>query len=266
MSCAICTRHHPNDDGECTKGCRHRETDQGLLCGPCAQRIRDDLDVIVWAWQETEEPPTLTVGGSGRSNEPVLPGSCDWFEWRSGRPVMDVCASWARDWHECLQETDPTLLWPAQTVEAVVGFLRQHLDTFGVGHPAIDDFARELAPVARYARRLIGDVPSGQVILCPGLAGPCGRRLRIDMADLDATVKCRGCETEWTAGRLILNAADSDGYADAEAIEAVLRIPQSTLRRWARAGIVDRRGQCYSISDAQAVRTRTTRGLVVASG
>ena len=33
-----------------------------------------------------------------------------------------------------------------------------------------------------------------------------------------------------------LNAADSDGYADAEA-RGRLRIPQSTLRRWARLAL-----------------------------
>ena len=48
-SCVICTLHRPDDNG-CTDNCRHRERVNGLLCGVCLQRIRDDLDVIAASW------------------------------------------------------------------------------------------------------------------------------------------------------------------------------------------------------------------------
>jgi hypothetical protein len=244
--CAICTRHHVDAEGRC-QGCRHREADLLAVCGPCAQRVRDDLDVILAAWQA----PEAVTCGSGRGNERPLPGGTEWLSWKQGADIRGTLGSWARVWHEDLSGILEAVVWPGDSPTAILQWLRHWWETFGAGHEAVAEFATEVGELAAQARRLVGDTPTGQVVLCPGLDDDCGRRLRVDVADLDSRVSCWACGTEWTARSII--ARGGDGWADAEAIEHYTGTPASTLRRWAKAGKVRRRGLTYSVADVRLV-------------
>ena len=245
--CQVCYRHHPNDAGDCTTGCRHRDADVLACCGPCAQRVRDDLDAILAAWLA----PEPITSGSGRGNERPLPGGTEWLDFRQGADLRDVAGSWAKVWHEDISGIMDPPAWPGADPGAVVAWLRRWWDVFGAGHEAAREFADDMHDLGQRARRLLGDTPTGQVVLCPGLDDDCGRRLRIDVADPDARITCRACGTEWTAGRLMVHGAD--GYVDADAIHHVYGVPPSTLRRWAKVGKVRRQGLGYSVVDVRGV-------------
>lgn len=254
ITCALCTQHHLDDNGHCTSQCLHRQPDTGLVCGVCAQRVRDDLDDIAAAWHADGAVATSSIG---RTNNRPLPGGTEWIDWRQGADLRDCLGGWARVWHEDMAADDATPpSWPGADPGRLVAWLRHHFDTFGVTHEAIAEAAREWNQLAQRARRLLGDTPQGHIALCPGLDTGCGRSLRVDMARPDDLIYCRGCGTEWTAGRLLVHAGD--GWVDAAAITEVMRISGSTLRRWATTGKVRRRGMTYSVADVRAhAETRT---------
>lgn len=240
--CAVCTRH-VLDQGEHTDRCRHNDATLGNLCGVCAQRIRDDLDAIVAALDCS--PPSH--GPGSRSGERALPGGTEWLDWRQGAELLGVLESWCRCWHEDVTTDDAAPVWPRRTIVDMCRWLRAMLEQFGAGHEAIADMADELAAWGRRARRLTGDLPAGHVAPCP-----CGRRLRVDAADMDATVKCVGCGAKWTVRSLVIQAGDDDAWLDPDAIEAWTGVHPRTLRRWAAAGKVEREHGLYRVGSVRA--------------
>jgi hypothetical protein len=251
--CHVCRRHHPNDTGDCTRECRHRDAAIGLLCDGCHLAILRDLTTIETAWELSADGAVVTGRGGRGSNERSLPGGTEWLNWRQGSELRATLTGWARVWHEDATEDLP---WPATTIEALLGWLRVHLHATGAAHEAVGDFAAELREWAQTARRIVGDVPTGQIIACPGIVEPCGRRLRVDVAQPEAEVYCRGCATTWTTGRLLLYVSEdaAESWADLEAIEVVYGVPERTLKRWGQRGLVRRRNGQYHVGDVQSVR------------
>lgn len=248
--CHICTRH-VIVDGDCSEKCRHREAHHGLLCGPCAQRIRDDLDAIVSAIDCV--PPTHGPGpGSG---ERALPGGSEWLDFQQGAELRACLESWCRVWHEDATTPEAAPVWPRTTVVDMCRWLRVMLETFGSGHEAIAEFAQELRDWGARARRLTGDLPSGQVVPCP-----CGRRLRVNAADMDAEVVCRGCGTRWSTRSLVIHAGDDDAWLDVEAMTEYTGLPRSTLHRWAQQGKVERSHGLFRIGSVREHARQLDRG------
>lgn len=246
-TCAICTRHPHEVGADCGEHCRGREIVAGLVCGVCRVRVADDLDAIARAWY-AEAP---VASGSGRGSERPLPGGTDFLDWKEGADLRDILGANARVWHEDMCAVMDPPAWPGNDPGRLVAWLRRHWDTYGVGHEAVAEFASDVRDLAQRARRLLGDTPAGHVILCPGLEAPCGRRLRVNVADPDELVRCRSCGTEWTTGRLLVHSGDGDGLLDAEAIHLIYGVPGSTLRRWAKTGRVRREGLRYAVADVR---------------
>lgn len=249
MSCIICTRHHPDDDGNCTKICRHHQATFGLVCPGCVARIRRDLDTIAETWTESVYG-SISCGGSGSSERP-LPGGTAWISWRhSGGPGGQLWTSvtgWARVWIEDGDLAQPDTF----DLLTVLMWLRAHLERDGVKHPAIDEAAAEWSDHAQEGRRIVGDVESGQVIRCPGVAAECGRRLRVDVGNPDEPVRCRDCGHTWTTAQLLRRAmydSDAPAWLDGEAVRSLVGVDPSTLRRWARAGRITRANGRYLLS------------------
>jgi hypothetical protein len=117
-----------------------------------------------------------------------------------------------------------------------------------------------LARATERAARLGSDRPSVR-IACPADLGDdqqaCGRTLRL--AAGQAEVRCRSCGSSWQTGWLITVALDAgaDAWADPDAVALLVGHHVTTLRRWARKGLVRRRGHgrgmLYSVADCHAV-------------
>lgn len=253
--CAACERHVAGQDGACSRRCRHRRADLGVLCSGCAARVRDDLDVIAGVWVASVLPFARPVepGGSERG----LPGGSDWLEWRSGRPVLGVLGGWVRVLAEDMTTDTAAPAVPAAAVGPVVEWLRARVEVIA-GMEWAGVFAEEVAVVAAHARRLAGLTEAGLVVRCPGEGGACGRRLRVPggwQAIDTAEVACRGCGSSWSLARLVVVALDAgvDVWVDADAAASVLGVSAVTVRRWARAGAVRRDGGRYNLADCRGV-------------
>lgn len=262
IECAICTRH-PHDpadsctpfcievpqpkgkakvlhrhlpDADCTTECRSREADLGRVCGPCAQKIRDDLDTLVDSWAATEDPafPGGT-SGDGRAKSSPLPGGTDWMDWRQGADLFGVLTTWVRDWMDIYALAGPR----RGDLTSITGWLRAHLDHAANSHPAIDDFADEIRKLAQRGRRLAGEVPDhGQRVPCP--TDDCGRTLRVRTADIDERVRCHKCGIERTAGQLLAIAMLADKWVPAETAADVAGVSARSIRTWGERGHIDR--------------------------
>lgn len=281
IECAICTKH-PHDpaddctpfcievpqpkgktkvlhrhlpDADCTSECRSREADCGAICTPCAQRIRDDLDTLVDSWAATTDP--AFPGGSsgdGRAKSSPLPGGTDWMDWRQGADLFGVLTTWVRDWMDIYALAGPR----RGDLTSITGWLRAHLDHAANSHPAIDDFADEIRKLAQRGRRLAGEVPDhGQRVPCP--TDDCGRTLRVRTADLEETVRCKRCGIERSAAQILAIASRQDAWVPEETAADVARVSVSTLKRWAKAGHVQREHGRYWLPSVREYKA--TKGV-----
>ena len=152
-TCAICTRHPHADTDDCTSACRTRPATLGVTCEPCAQRIRDNLTEIVDLYALTASPDFPTSGtGPGGKTAP-LPGGTEWMSWRQAADLIGpsgILSTWARDWMDIYGLAGPK----GGTLTQVTGWLTAHLSSACNSHPAITDFAHEIADLARMARRI----------------------------------------------------------------------------------------------------------------
>ncbi len=232
LECVICTTHPHEPTAECTPDCRSADADLGIICSPCAQRIRRDLDALVDAYALTTEPAFPSgSGGDGRAKTSPLPGGTEWMDWRQGADLLGTLTSWTRDWMETYALAGPKY----SDLVSITGWLRAHLPHAANSHPAVDDFASEIRKLANRGRRLTGEVrDNGQRIPCP--TDDCTRTINIHTADLDQHVRCKGCGIERTAGQVLLIAARSDAWVPIQTAADVTGRNPTTIRRWIKSG------------------------------
>jgi hypothetical protein len=139
------------------------------------------------------------------------------------------------------------------TLVGVVDFLAGQIDwittepSFG-----LEEFADHVRRCAGALRRWAadGDAQIGTRIACPSVLehGSCGAPLRISTGG--EPVLCRACGHAWTVEWLIRVAGDdADGWADMEAVCRLSGLHERTIRRWAKAGKVRKRGLLYNVRD-----------------
>lgn len=139
------------------------------------------------------------------------------------------------------------------TLVGVVDFLAGQIDwittepSFG-----LEEFADHVRRCAATLRRWAADNDAqiGTRIACPSVLeeGSCGAPLRISTGGEPVT--CRSCGHAWTVEWLIRVAGDdADGWADMEAVCRLSGLHERTIRRWAKAGKVRKRGLLYNVRD-----------------
>jgi hypothetical protein len=148
----------------------------------------------------------------------------------------------------------------AVTLTGVLSFLAAQLDwivtekTFGLEEFA-DHVRRSAAVLRRWSTE---DVQLGTRIACPTVTDEgdsCGAPIRVS-TDGDP-VLCRRCGRTWSIEWLIQVAGkDADGWADMEAVVRLSGLHERTIRKWATAGKVRKRGLLYSIRDVSESTSR----------
>lgn len=257
LECVICTKHPHEPGAECTplcievpqsKGktkvihrhahevdcntdCHTADADLGIICSPCAQRIRKDLDALVDTYTLSAKPPEATGHGERSASTHPLPGGTEWLDWRQGSDLFGVLTTWTRDWMETYALAGPR----RGDLTSITGWLRAHLPHAANSHPAIDDFANEIRDLANRGRRIVGEVKdNGQRIPCS--TDHCTRTVHVHTADLDQRVRCRSCGIERTAGQILLIASRSEAWVPIQTAADVTGRNPTTIRRWIRTG------------------------------
>lgn len=149
----------------------------------------------------------------------------------------------------------------ACTLTGVLRFLTGQIDwivteeTFGLEEFA-DHVRRSVAVLRRWSSQ---ETQIGTRIACPTVAddgSSCGAPIRVS-TDGDP-VLCRRCGRTWSIEWLIQVAGkDADGWADLEAVVRLSGLHERTIRKWATAGKVRKRGLLYSIRDVSQATSAT---------
>jgi len=233
------------------------------VCQRCVQQMRDDLDRIAGAWQHLCDEATPAASSAGSTGERPLPGGAARLAF-IGRGMTSPAGCLAHI-AACLRQTivgvEPghTPVVPRATLPLIAAAVRADLDSGGLADPDIDLHARMLSSLAALGTELCGWSEQGLWVRCPSPmpdGSLCGRRLRVDAANLHTSVTCWWCHTAWTVAQLLHRAvhADGDAWADVESIATQLGLDVSTVKTWARTGRVASRGLQVRIPDVVAAR------------
>lgn len=253
----------------------------GTLCQKCYHRLANTLTYIpeqaadAAAWT----PPRNSNSGAPvyGSRPPIPVETIDpelaLIELNPGDdssavPILEALEMWERQIRE---ERGLTPYGPAslarceghnhtrQTLIGVTRFLHANLEWVAAQPDfpvdALWDHVRRSSSILR--RWSTDDHVIGTRIACPTQLddGTCDATITV-AGDSDG-VYCRRCGRTWTVEWLIRVAGEgADGWADMEAIVRLSGLHERTVRRWARAGKVRKRGLLYSVRDvSDKVRT-----------
>lgn len=186
MQCPVCTRDLYDDE---TGACR-----------PCTERVDATLRALagpdgLYARLSASIHPGSSSGGpvvSG-SREAPAPVRLTPLSLAARGGVVTILQTWLVDWHEQLGYRYPR--WEGglqQQLDQVVQRLRVLLPWAAESHGAFDEFAREVASVARQCQTATGEErpPRRVPVACP-----CGQILRVTLDT--AGVKCPSCATQY---------------------------------------------------------------------
>lgn len=143
-----------------------------------------------------------------------------------------------------------------------VGFLTRNLEwiTTEFSTERLVQFDLEVSAACSAIRRMLNSGGRDRVVSCPTLtaAGTCGNRITVrTWAALDddpttgETTHCPRCGAVRTATQLMRSSGSDETWADAESLALHFGISQTVIRKWARAGHVQRANGLYRWSDVQ---------------
>jgi hypothetical protein len=240
--------------------CQH-DTDH-MACIKCQRRISERLAAIVEYTALAEGELIPGQGGDGRSTERGLGIRLDALDLVVGNDVLPILESWERMFREewGYAAWGPTTLERGQGqadqakayLVGTVRFLRTHLDKIS-DHPAVDDFNAEVSTCWHQARNAANRQPrQAWRVTCPSDSndsdGECGTWLRVTGQDFGGHITCRTCNTSWPTERLlrvVASSSEADLWVDTDVAVRHTGLPESTLRRWGKAGKIKRKGSLY---------------------
>lgn len=218
---------------------------------------------------------TTNAGTGGRGSDTPLGINVNALDLRLAASPIGTLGTWARVFREDLQLTD----WietrdydihdrTGTTLVEIIAWLQKHLARISESHPAIDEFATELAAIHREAQNAARAAPrQAWVVSCPSDdpdtdTGRCSAPLRITGADFGRHVRCRGCSMTWDVTRLLHVVAtdrESSIWLPAEDAALLYGISERTLRWWAQTGIVVRERGRYDLASLRHALRRQRR-------
>ena len=257
----------------------HRDTTS--TCHRCIHRMRQHLTEITTNYKLAKHQLQPTRG-DGRSSERGLGVRLIALDFIAGNDVLRTLEDWERDWRSFFEFTpfgEATLERATshakqqkpgtkyddtyQQLNACTAFLDAWLDKAAQQHPAITDFAQELRDQWKTSQHAANiHPPNTWIITCPATLDDtdCGNKLHITGQDFDTNVTCRRCHTTWPVERLLrVAAADSQAeiWLAPEDAAHLFGIHLSTLKRWARKGLITKRHGQY---EHHSIRDAITQG------
>lgn len=260
-----------------------QQTDQVNTCTTCQNRILHHLrrieTLIVEAHlqlmpERRNEPRPPMFGSRPPVNLDAVDPELALIELNQGDPssavtILEMLEMWERTIRE-LRAMTPYGPVSAQRIEQAhapasdttvslrgcVGFLQAHHQWLcdDIDFP-VSEYADHLRRTSQQLRRWDPMLePRATRIPCPTTTdqGDCGYLIPIRSYDDHAT--CRRCQREWAIDRLITVAGrDADVWVDAEAVATIAGVHERTIRKWATAGKVAKRGQLYRLQDVKTI-------------
>ena len=257
----------------CAARDRVRRLDAGHVCPECVAWLTGTLSRIgELVSMATTERVTSTGSSSGKpvfgSKPPlsvdgldpwlVLVRTTDAPPWPT---LLDVVEAWER-LIRCERELSPygpaSLARGGATVWGCLSFLASSVEwiTTTTDFP-VEDFADEMRACLRAVRKWDEDAAArGNVIPCPTQdddGGECGYRLRF--VETDERVTCRRCKVTRDVAQLVAVGlvGTAEVWVDPQAVALYYGIAESTLRKWAARGKVQRSHGRYLMSDVAAM-------------
>lgn len=237
------------------------ETDtERYACIKCEKRMRQQLNELPLFMQLASNNLQPGKGGDGRGTERSLGINIAALDTAAGFDAIAVLEAWERIWREDygltpygeatsqLRDTKPETI-----LRHITTFLYSWLDKSCEEHPAIDDFCGELNQVHRASKQAAGqttDAPWRATCPADTDEGECSNPLLISREDFDGEITCRKCGTVWPTARLLHVVASSrhaELWLDPAAASEFLNCGQSTLRRWAKTGLIKREKGRYEV-------------------
>jgi hypothetical protein len=237
-----------------------------MACIRCQNRISNHLSDIVEYVALAQNELQPATGGDGRGSELGLGVRIDALDLVAGNDVLPTLESWERmyreewgyaKWEDTKRERGRGKANQASAYfTGTVAFLRGNLDRI-CEHPAVDQFHVQTTACWHRARSAARQQPrQAWRVTCPADVddGECGKSLRITGEDVDRDIPCKACGTIWTLRRLLLVAIASGVpiWLDLDSAADYFTLHPTTLRKWAKAGYVIRRGNQY---DFQSIYT-----------
>lgn len=186
-----------NDLDTCLR-CRHdlRDYEAGrYLCGPCEDRTAVHLGAIPSLFARLDYHLHRGGGSNGPavsgSKTPPLPLRLDVLNLRTAAgPIIAPLETWVRDWEEAGYAEVNELGSATDRVTHACRTLRFNLSRATARHPAVDEFADEVADIWRTLNRITtGETPPRRIaVTCP-----CQQTLRITLDVRGIT--CPNCGT-----------------------------------------------------------------------
>lgn len=275
-TCILCANRKPSRKtdlkaGHCCEGCRSWLHTTILEIGFHAREADDWI-----APRATTRATSVSFGSRPPINLEAIDPACALIELNPGDDSSAVTILEALEmWERLVREdrrfvpygiassmrarADQNHSDTTATLVGVVDFLAGQLDWI-VTEPSfgLEEFADHVRRSAATLRRWAADNDSlGTRIACPAVledGSACGNQLRISTGG-EAT-HCRACGHAWTIDWLIRVAGDdADGWADMEAVCRLSGLHERTIRRWAKAGKVRKRGLLYNVRDISEATT-----------
>lgn len=244
MKCAICKQHTKNDK----------------VCLRCFTRLRARIDELPALHHESKaciEPVKSGNNGHNTSGEPTIGINLTALDFSTGKPILEIMHEWEKLIREERQLTKPAFLKRHKTITheiaATVQFHLHHLD-WCMTQEWATDYAREIAEL--YAKGCIAarrDKNTNRRIACPATINDktCNALIAVNANNLNETITCARCKTNWTTARMIsvaLNTPEQETWLDVEAIAQWCNLSEKQVRRIISKHKLQKRGQLIELN------------------
>lgn len=177
--CAACR-------ADCARACRER------VCTPCRRRLRSWLGWLPAAYDrltDALEPVVGSPDGRGGPGGGRLPVNLAALDLVAPGGVVAHLHSWERDWRELRGFTAGPAFrgTQRQALDTVTGFLAAHLDWACEHHPAVAEFAVELAELRGRILAVVPERPRQRWLVCPEC-----ENLTLRFREGDTYLECTG--------------------------------------------------------------------------
>lgn len=175
----------------------------------CARRLDRNLAQLpaLYALMGAVLAPGAVAGGgrvSGNTRTAPLPVRIEPLTLRASGGIVAAVATWEADWRETRGFAPAQRGNGERDLAAIVMWLRAYLPWAIEHHPAVQEFAAEMAHLVHECRQAGGLLPSmTRIGVCPALVGEaaCGAQLYADpMAE---AIRCR-CGARWARGQWMM--------------------------------------------------------------